>query len=373
MTTQPETPRPSRPWRRRFVKLAVALVWVPVSAELFLRWLAPVPLMPRYVVASPLGVRVNRPGVVYYHTTPEVRVRMAINAQGIRADRDIPYARPPGVQRIVVLGDSFGMGYEVALEDMFLSVMERDLAAAGVPAEVVNLSVSGHGNAEQLLLLRGEGFRYQPNLVLVAWHRTDLEDNARSKLFRLDGDELLRDQPRYLPGTAIQERLMRHGLYRWLSEHSQLYAFTMELVSERVKGVLTRLRRNGPAAGAGRPPSAEKPDAGLTPNERLAVALLRQMQREARAHGAEFLVVDIPIARGSVYRSEFPIDPAGRDFGLRVVRPVERFNQLGNVLLYWKRGHFHLTPAACRVVGWMLARAILDARLLAGPATGPTP
>ena len=82
---------------------------------------------------------------------------METNSKGVRSDREIPYEKPAGVKRIVVLGDSYGMGYEVTLEDSFLGVMERRLQESGIEAEVVNLSVSGHGTAEELITLKEEG------------------------------------------------------------------------------------------------------------------------------------------------------------------------------------------------------------------------
>src|SRR5262249_46028448 len=157
-----------------------------IAAELYLRHVAPVPILPRYVIASSYGIRVNQPNNVYYQITPECYVRMETNSKGIRSSREIPYEKPAAVKGIVALGDSFGRGYEVEQEQMFLTQMEQALNKAGVRCEVVNLSVSGHGNAEELIALREEGLKYDPDLVLICWGSTDLDDNTRSALYRLD-------------------------------------------------------------------------------------------------------------------------------------------------------------------------------------------
>src|SRR4029453_16189824 len=69
---------------------------------------------PRHVVAAPWGLRFNEPGAVYRHKSADVEVWFRIDQQGMRDDRDFAYAKPPGVKRIVSLGDSFKIGYEVA-------------------------------------------------------------------------------------------------------------------------------------------------------------------------------------------------------------------------------------------------------------------
>jgi hypothetical protein len=141
------------------VKLFLGLVYFLIFGEIFLRIFRPQPMLPRYVCATEYGVRGNMPNMNYWHTTTEYHINIRTNSQGIRADRDIPYEKPRGVKRIVLLGDSFGMGYEVNLEDTFTRRLEVGLAAKGVNCEVVNLSVSGLGTAEELIVLENRGFR----------------------------------------------------------------------------------------------------------------------------------------------------------------------------------------------------------------------
>ena len=359
-----------------------------IAAELYLRYLAPVPMLPRYVVATSYGVRANQPNVTYYHTTPECYVKMEINSNGIRSDREIPYTKRPGLKRIVVLGDSYGMGYEVNQDEMFVTQMQRHLEEAGVDCEVVNLSVSGHGNAEELITLRAEGFKYEPDLVLVCWHSTDLDDNVRSALYRLEGGKLVRDRPSYLPGTKMQQRLASYALYRWISENCQLYSFVREEVAGKFKDLFLRApggqekqadavassKPEQPAPGPGEnAPGSPRKDGKprlLTDPERLSIVLLQEIQEEAKKHGASTLVLDIPeVAWKHVdIFSKFPPVPEGEDFGLRVVSPVERFHKAPpDELIFRKRGHSHLTPLACRIVGELLSETILKEHLLGEP------
>src|SRR4051794_17076478 len=126
--------------RKLLIAFALALYSF-VFAECFLRILDPQPILPRYVTGTAWGVRGNIPNARYWHRTAEVTVEYRINAQGMRADRDYPLAKPPGVCRIALFGDSFFMGYELALEDTFAAKLEKRLNARGVTAEVLNFSV----------------------------------------------------------------------------------------------------------------------------------------------------------------------------------------------------------------------------------------
>jgi hypothetical protein len=353
----------------------LALAYVLFAAELFVRVFSPVPLFPRNVVATDYGVRGNKPNSVYVHTSPDVQVEFRINKKGIRADEEIPYAKPPGVLRIVALGDSFGMGYEVDVRETFLAHMEIALRQRGIRAQVVNMSVSGHGTSEQLLTLRAEGFKYQPDLVLVCWHSSDVEDNVRSGLFQLRGGALVQIASSYLPGVKIREKLEMVPLYRWAEEHSQLYGFLRETTASRFKQWILDLRGNTGQDASQKPSNtadnvSKQPSAanagGLTrkselnPPEQLSVALLLAIQSEAKARGARTLVLDIPDAvTRTQFVTSFPHDPTGANFGLVVVSPIAQFEAQRGAILYNEHSHWHLTPRATRIIGALLAQTVV--------------
>jgi len=104
-----------------------------------------------------------------------------------------------------------------------------------VRCELVNLSVSGFGTAEQLIALKEEGFRYKPDIVLVAWHRTDVEDNIRSNLYALEQGHLSRKSRVYLPAVTTRARLFRFAAYRWLAGSCHLYCCVRERAARLAK------------------------------------------------------------------------------------------------------------------------------------------
>ena len=95
---------------KRIAMYLFILLWICFAAEIFLRTFDPRPMLPRYVQAGDFGIRVNMPNQTYVHHTPEYRVEIRTNSKGMRSNVDYPYEKPAGVKRIVVLGDSFGMG-----------------------------------------------------------------------------------------------------------------------------------------------------------------------------------------------------------------------------------------------------------------------
>src|SRR6185503_10484818 len=58
----------------------------------------------------------NVPNMVGRYVTKEYTVEMSYNERGYRGPL-LPYHKPRGVHRILVLGDSFVEGYTVALDD----------------------------------------------------------------------------------------------------------------------------------------------------------------------------------------------------------------------------------------------------------------
>lgn len=347
------------------VKGIFAIVYFIFAGELFLRIVAPEAILPRYVCATKYGIRGNEANRSYWHTTPEYHINIRTNSAGIRADKEIPYEKCTGVKRIVLLGDSFGMGYGVDLEDTFSSQMEKNLQAAGLPCEVVNLSVSGHGTAEQLIALREQGFKYQPDLVLVAWHGSDLQDNVRANLYRLEGGELVQASKTYLPGVKTREFLFRFAVYRWMAEYSHMYSCLRENAAHLIKyTVLPAIRSLSNADDAQEKPSEDAKKRIEAYQKKLSLALLKEIDKACSAHRSNLLILDIPVKLDRMeFMSTFPADTnPSHDF--KIFSPIATFKKQNGKKLYWEESMGHFTPFGCRLVGEGLAVMIIDSGLL---------
>jgi hypothetical protein len=110
----------------------------------------------------------------------EFVVPVHINRQGLR-DVEHQYAKPPGVFRILVVGDSFVEALHVPLEATFSRRLEQALNVDGTGQriEVISAGVSGYGTASELLYFQREGKRYQPDLVVLAFYPgNDVKNNS---------------------------------------------------------------------------------------------------------------------------------------------------------------------------------------------------
>ena len=103
------------------------------------------------------------------------------------------------MKRIVSLGDSFTIGFEVDVEDCFSSVLERALQKKGHGVEVLNAGVSGYSTAEACLYVERELLKYDPDLVLLSFYHNDVRDNIRTGLFRIEHGELVQTGDEYVP------------------------------------------------------------------------------------------------------------------------------------------------------------------------------
>ncbi|HXZ85864.1 MAG TPA: SGNH/GDSL hydrolase family protein [Myxococcota bacterium] len=330
---------------------------------------------PRHVVGAPWGLRINEPGAVYRHKSPDVNVWFRINSEGMRADRDYPRAKPAATKRIVSLGDSFTVGYEVGGDETFSSVLERELRKAGLSVEVLNTGVSGFGNAEECLYLERDLFDYQPDLVLVSFYQNDLVDNVRSDLLRLENGKLVAGSPTYVPGGWLGDFLNRNALLNFLGGYSNAFA----MLKERLNGIVKRdvVEQNLAQQAAATRGDVEG-DAEVVRERRLAAAIFERIFRDCRGRGIPLLVQSIPMPNANehptelleFFPDEFDVHREGVTFfpAKTVLEP-----HLATDVLYNVHSHQHWTPLAHRLAGEALARVILEQHLLGPAASGPKP
>lgn len=326
-----------------------------------MRMMAPVPMMPRYVIANQFGIRGNMPNQRYSHSTAEYRITIETNARGIRSKDEIRYEKPKYIKRIVLLGDSFGFGYGVDSDEMFTARMTYYLKNdCSENVEVINLSTSGHGNAEELIALSNEGFKYSPDLVLLAWHYTDLDDNVRSNLYEISDGKLRRKAKTYLPGVREREFLNQFELYRFLAEKSQIYNFIRNWASGNIKKILTKKGLDQKSGNAVIRKNSKKNYKVL-----LTLALLNEIEQLCQKNHSNFLIMDIPFRKSRTeFISKFPFEKASNEVSFDVVSPIEPFRQAEGKQLYWEKGDGHWTPLGCDIAGKMLAYHINENNLL---------
>lgn len=331
-------------------------------SEWFLRFLNPQAIMPRFIQAGEFGIRENVPNAQYRHWTPEIKVNMQTNSQGMRDYREYSVAKPEGACRVAIFGDSFFMGYEVTLEDSYAGRLEIDLNEGGKPCEVLNFAVSGFGTAESLITLQEKALAFDPDYVVLEWHHTDPKDNLRSGLFRLNQDGVLEPTGRdYLPGVKVRERLMAFGIYRWAIENSHLYNIAREKIAGSIKDLINEIRnfsfRKKVATDIEDIVEPQK-----TYSVDINVSLVNRFCELVRLNDAVCIISDMPSQnfRDEIESSFDFIDVSKIDADA-VLSPVDLFEQAWNEgnHLFRYQGHNHFNE-----LGYQLAASVVSEYIL---------
>lgn len=347
---------------RKLFMLGVLSVYTFIFAEMFIRIFAPVPIMPRYVTDGGDGIRQNIPHSSYRQKTQEVDIEVRINGQGMRMDRDIPLAKPEGICRIALFGDSFFMGYEVDIEKSAPYLLEKKLQQNGYACEILNFSVSGFGTAEYLVALEKRALAYQPDLVLYELHNTDFDETIRSGLYRLNNTgELERTTANYLPAIELRDKLMQYGIYRWLIGNSHLYSSVRERAAIQVKKLLLAINniKLGMNDAHAKPEATKQQTAQpvdtISHDARLLNALLEKSRDVSNENNAKFALIEIPTQRTRTRFSsvmEKALKPLDISKRFSTITPLDAFREHANpeTKLYFEQGHGHLTELGNELV-----------------------
>ncbi len=212
----------------RILLLAASLAFVLALAEAGLRRFDPQPLNVLYVRED--GVLTHMPGIDTMLTGLETRARVRTNRDGLR-DVERPRQKPPGVARVLVLGDSMVEGLQVELPDTMPKRLERVLSEAlpGRRIDVINAGVSGSSAPFALAYLEKDGLAYDPDVVVVTFTaRNDVEEAA---------------------DAGIRSRSRFYELKAWLRSRSHLYSLAQRAISadDRLRNALARLGLVNPA------------------------------------------------------------------------------------------------------------------------------
>jgi hypothetical protein len=321
-------------------------------------------MFPRYHTDYRYGeytLRGIRPNSQFWHTSVDGSWKFETNSKGMRDHREFDYAKPTGTLRVLALGDSHTQGYEVRQELTFSSVLERYLASHAVRAEVLNAGVSGFSTAEELAYLENEGYKYQPDVVVLAFYANDFEDNLKAGLFKLQDDKLVAVKREHVPGVRIQNAIYAVPGVRWLSENSYAYSVLFNGVWMHFKNALQESAKNAAAPADGAEfEYAVATKSGYSAYETgLAAALIERMRAFCQARGIRLIVVDVPQTTNERYRFAESLPPG-------MLKDVELVTSRGLLAdfdgaaeVHRPHGHRHITEFTHTMIGVELGRRIL--------------
>ncbi len=396
-----EPPRADRPavgvrgsWLRRLGRAALALAIVACWLEVVPRYLFGIsPLTKESVVwrYDPELGWWHQPNAHGTFVKIDCRQTIDINSHGLR-EREIGYQKPEGVTRILVLGNSVTVGFEVPREQVFTRVMEEELARLGCKAQVLNAACRGWGSDQALLYLRREGLKYRPDLVMYCTGGIELATNMElhrpyrefgKGYFALGDDDALELRnvpvPRYPldvemhldnQGEVVSQKCPpSQGRWLWFRDKVVCRSVACTLALQVLSTVPMVARMiNGVGFSPSVPGRGEGLDAfrkGLPC--RLTVATYLAMKREAKAVGAGFAICSpSTINQGRSAPDEAMIGAAGEpywDLG------QEAKDWLAQGVSFHLRHDAHFNEIGHREIGKAIARSLVRRGLV--PAAGP--
>jgi len=228
------------------------------------------------------------------------------NNKGMRCSKEITYEKPPGVKRIILIGDSFFWGFGVSNSEVVSEVLQQ---MVGNKIEIINGAVTGYGTDQELLWLINEGIKYKPDLVICGFFpANDLEDitaslrhghpkpyytleNGSLSLNNVPVPDLRELRTKYLdnPDSYFKKtkKLLRHNLHTYqfvtgkLNSIPRLRSFLLRagIVEDR-SAIYKRI------------PLYNQPD--RFEMQILFEALITEMKRVCELNGSRFLLFFIP-------------------------------------------------------------------------------
>jgi hypothetical protein len=200
--------------------------------------------------------------------------RMDFNGLGMR-DIDPTLPKPPGMRRLLLVGDSVLVGPKVPQDRIASARLRTGLAPSGI--DVVTGAVSGWNTVFEAKFVATNLSRLAPDAIVLVYVENDNEIALPFDLER---------QP---PKTA------RERLYRWLVVHSRLFEWGVFAYRQRYpdwQGLSRMETRRQAREAAGIPFSTE--DLGW----RESRAALERIADMARQRGVPFVVVLFRYAAG---------------------------------------------------------------------------
>ncbi len=177
-----------------------------------------VQFMPECAVYDPSLAYILKPGTCTFSNV-EFTTQYNINSMGVRDD-EASLEQP----EVIVLGDSYAMGWGVEQDETFSQIMEE-----AINARVLNTGISSYGTARELLLLRRldkSRLRY----VIVQYYYNDDREN---RVF-LENDNTLK-----ISGREVYEEVVRSSKSRIRYKPFDFDVKFLETLSKSIKNMFT--------------------------------------------------------------------------------------------------------------------------------------
>jgi lysophospholipase L1-like esterase len=129
---------------------------------------------------NPLIGHVHRPGA----SSRLMGVRVDLNSDGFRDD-EYPVGRSQRY-RIIALGDSLTFGWGVPKDEIFETLIERELDSRR-PTEIINFGTGNYNTEQEVNLFLEKGLKYDPDEVVIFYFINDAEPTPKTSPYAFLG------------------------------------------------------------------------------------------------------------------------------------------------------------------------------------------
>lgn len=177
MTGDKQADESKTSFKAKLVLLSMSLLLACLALEIMARIMMPAPLpwtypQVKFVEDEQLIFR-----LLPEHSSFTADKQVSINNIGLRSQYE-EYAKPEGVYRILVLGDSVTFGHGVAVDKTYVARLEELFGTGGATVQAINAAVPSYNTSQEVAYLGRDGVKFQPDIVVVGFHWNDINDKV---------------------------------------------------------------------------------------------------------------------------------------------------------------------------------------------------
>lgn len=254
-------------------------------------------LFPRYqtdVRYDDFTIRRVIPNMKYTHRSFDGNFDFVSNNKGFRNIHDIEYKKDTNEFRILFLGDSHTLGMEVKQSQVWTTVIEKICKVKKKYVTAINTGCIGFGTSEECVLLENEGYKYQPDYVVLGFYVNDFRNNMMSELYKVENDSLMINSYRYTPGTNIQNLIYRFKVFHYLGENSYLYSYFFNTIWYGIKNYRYKKEIKEEKKDVSVEYVTEQSYEFSEKEILLMEKLISEMYDFCKKHKTKFIIIDIP-------------------------------------------------------------------------------
>lgn len=215
----------------------------------------------------------HKPNIIDLQTITNSSVEISINSKKLR-DSEYDYKRNRS-SRMLVLGDSFAWGFGVNKNERFSEIIEIGFKSL----EVINAAVPGYSTDQQLLYYLDEGYKYNPDFILLLFCENDFLGNSLDQIhwynkpfYTYDNENLI------VNSVPVPKPTIYQTLRKYLSGKSYLISFILKRIS------LFNAQ------------SFSFDEFNFSSSAKLTEQLIKKLNFESNKNGSKLLIISIPMA-----------------------------------------------------------------------------